>query len=82
MAWKASTPDRVVRALSWENRRRQLGLTGGGREWDLRQVATRLGISVRTVLRYEFGKAPRWYDYALVGLWQEDRRRDAEKKAG
>jgi hypothetical protein len=44
------------------------------------EVAARLGLSVRTLYRYELEGAPAWYDFALVGLWAEDRVR--EKKAG
>lgn len=34
-------------------------------------VARALGLNVRTVMRYENGKAPTWWAYALYGLREE-----------
>lgn len=31
-------------------------------------IAGRLGLTLRTIERYETGTAPEWYDLALVGL--------------
>lgn len=51
--------------LAWNDRRRKLlGWRGTDRQW----VADRLGISARTVERYEHGTAPQWYELALEGL--------------
>jgi hypothetical protein len=35
---------------------------------DTARVARLLGLSVKTIRRYEYGTAPRWYQAALVGL--------------
>lgn len=62
--------EREQRARRWHERRRELGLTSG--KWDSplsrEAVAPLLGLSLRTVQRYEFGEAPAWYDFALIGL--------------
>lgn len=47
-----------------DRRRQLLGWQGGDRRW----IAQQLGISVRTIERYENGGAPAWYNFALKGL--------------
>lgn len=32
-------------------------------------MAVELGLSLRTIERYEAEGPPAWYDFALVGLW-------------
>lgn len=54
---------REARAVEWAKRRRALGLTDSREE-----LAPMLGLSFRTLQRYEYGEAPGWYDLALVGL--------------
>jgi hypothetical protein len=60
------------RALAWERRRHELL---GYRDGELRTVARNLGLSVRTLQRYEFDGAPGWYELALIGLKFARRRR-------
>ncbi|HEY6141584.1 MAG TPA: helix-turn-helix transcriptional regulator [Thermoanaerobaculia bacterium] len=49
----------------WEQRRRELL---GWQRYDRAFVADQLGVSQRTIERYETGETPDWYDLALVGL--------------
>lgn len=56
---------RSTEAEKWAQRRRQLFGGQGRREW----VAVELGLSLRTIERYEAEGPPAWYDFALVGLW-------------
>lgn len=73
MAWptvsEKDSPGYVERERSrhaWDLRRAVLGLQYWGRSYFL--GPDDLGLSERTVYRYEGGKAPRWYLLALIGL--------------
>lgn len=51
-----------TRAVWWLHRRMDLDLPRSRAA-----IAKRLGISERTVLRYESGAPPAWYELALIG---------------
>ena len=51
-----------TRAVWWLRRRVDLGLPRSRAA-----IAKRLGLSERTVLRYESGAPPVWYELALIG---------------
>lgn len=57
--------DEERRAADWEKRRYELL---GGERGSVEAVAAALDLSVRTLQRYEFDGAPRWYELALIGL--------------
>lgn len=54
----------------WEKRRHHLGVTDSwGRSLTRKQIGKLLGLGTKTIERYELhGKAPAWYQLALVGL--------------
>lgn len=79
---------RERQAGEWDQRRAALGLvsdTGWRVEpLDRAHVARLLGLSLRTLQRYEFGKAPAWYGHALRGLaldWKEKQAAAVKGKA-
>lgn len=54
-------------AKRWQETRLQLLGAAGSR----REVGRRLGLCANTLSRYETGRAPAWYRYALLGLAAE-----------
>lgn len=79
--WAAYLPtEREKRAHDWERRRHDL-LGGYGEPSSVARVAKDLGLSVRTLQRYEWDGAPAWYELALIGLAHARRAEAAEKRA-
>jgi len=64
------------RAWAWHQRRRELLGNVGGRP---EAVAAALGLSVRTLRRYEYDGAPAWYELALIGLARSVRKGQADR---
>jgi hypothetical protein len=79
MSWREPT-EREDRAAAWERRRHEL-LNPDHQDWrraSQQGVAAALGLSVRTLQRYEHDGAPGWYELALIGLAHARRRGSTE----